>query len=643
LKKTKKYTYQKNFLPDVFVMGKSTKLHYKLISQWQDPEILFEALFANEKHSFWLDSNLTDSDNRFSYMGSSDEIYSYCIKDSKQDIFSFLDSRLKETKIETELPFDFIGGYVGYFGYELKSLTDGKAAHTSPYPDGLWFLINKFLAFDHLEQKIYLVCLEENKSEADLWFESIFFKLKNFAGFRHPGEQTRLQNPDSGPYKRTIHFVGSQARMKFKLSRSKQQYLKDIKKCKELLEKGESYQICLTNQITTEAAVDPLLLYKMLRINNPAPYSAFLKTDDQVILSSSPEQFLKINNDRTVQTKPIKGTIKRGHTLAEDKKLKNQLKQSKKDWSENAMIVDLLRNDLGKVCAFGSVKVTKSMEIESYRSVHQLVSTVVGQLREDVTVIDCVKACFPGGSMTGAPKIRTMEILDQLERQARGIYSGALGFLSFNGTAELSIVIRTIVAEKNRLSIGAGGAILIDSDPQKEYDEMLLKAKALLETIEKVYTTPMQTVFLALGSNVGNKKKNIKQAIDYLAKHVTDIEIAKLYETAPMYFENQEKFLNTVAKGKTLLSPLELLAFVKNAERELGRQVRFRNGPREIDIDILFYNQLVYESDDLIIPHPRISEREFVLEPFMDLDPNFIHPIFNKTIKELHTALQKKK
>lgn len=153
----------------------------------------------------------------------------------------------------------------------------------------------------------------------------------------------------------------------------------------------------------------------------------------------------------------------------------------------------------------------------------------------------------------------------------------------------------------------------------------------------------MHTVFLALGSNVGNKKQNIKQAVTLLKKHVHKIKSAKLYETQPMYYEDQDLFINTVIQGQTLLSPKELLAFVKHAERELGRQKRFQNGPREIDIDILFYDQLIYESVELIIPHPKISERAFVLEPFADLDPDFVHPQLKKTIKQMLSALQQKK
>lgn len=171
---------------------------------------------------------------------------------------------------------------------------------------------------------------------------------------------------------------------------------------------------------------------------------------------------------------------------------------------------------------------------------------------------------------------------------------------------------------------------------------MPLKTKTLMKTIEKTYTKPMHTVFLGLGSNIGNKKQNIKNAVTVLKKYISDIQIAKLYETKPMYYEDQDSFINTVIKGKTLLSPEKLLAFIKSAESSLGRQKRFRNGPREIDIDILFYDLLIHESTELVIPHPGISEREFVLQPFSDLDPGFVHPVLQKTIKQLLTTIKTK-
>jgi para-aminobenzoate synthetase component I len=617
----------------------TTKLYHKKLPVWIDPELVFTKLFSKATCSFWLDSSLSNNENRFSYMGADPkETYSYVLKNPgitihaakktshvDQDIFSFLETELIKHQMKSQnLPFGFAGGLVGYFGYELNALTGAKTTDNSSYPDSLWFSIDKFLAFDHRGREVYLVSLSEKKQEAEVWFKKIENKLKKSAKtifVSHSSKQAATYP--------TVAF-----------SRSRQHYLNDIATCKAYLEQGESYQICLTNTITARTDTDPLLLYTILRNDNPAPYSAYLRYNNLAILCSSPEQFLTIDKKRNVQTKPIKGTIRRGQTITEDKKLKLQLADSKKDWSENAMIVDLLRNDLGKVCEFGSVKVTKQMAIESYQTVHQLVSTIEGKLRPDVSMIDCVKACFPGGSMTGAPKLHTMEILASLEKKPRGIYSGSLGFLSFNQTAALNIIIRTIIAKNDELTIGAGGAILTDSDPQAEFDEMLLKTKALLESIGKaMYTTRMHTVYLGLGSNVGNKKQHISRAIKTLEKHLKEIKPAKFYETKPMYHKEQDMFLNTVIKGQTQLMPQELFAFVKNAELELGRQERFPNGPREIDIDILFFDQLIYESVDLIIPHPRISERDFVLKPFIDLDPDFIHPLLQKTMKELYKDL----
>ena len=451
-----------------------------------DTEQMFVHLFGKSASAFWLDSSRVEPGlSRFSFMGDNSGENSLLIHYRTQGqeltitqsdtvsfktegIFDYLQREIERRHCSSEhLPFDFNCGFVGYFGYELKAESGGKFNHTSALPDAMFMLADRMITIDHQEQTIYLLCLIQKgkTASAEDWFEAIKNQIDNL--------------PPLSP----IVPQNKKTPVIFRLSRSEKTYLDDIEKCLQEIHEGETYQVCLTNQIYTDTTPDPLEFYRSLRRINPAPYAAFLRFGDVGIACSSPERFLQIDRQGWAETKPIKGTLPRGKTPAEDFILCEQLRNSEKDRAENLMIVDLLRNDLGRVCAVGTVHVPKLMAVETYATVHQLVTTIRGQLRANMSAVDCIRNAFPGGSMTGAPKIRTLEIIDRLEQEARGVYSGAIGFLGLNGSADLNIVIRTAVITSEQTSIGVGGGIVALSDPQMEFEEIMLKAKALIQAM----------------------------------------------------------------------------------------------------------------------------------------------------------------
>ncbi len=460
-------------------------LRYRTLNGPAEAEAIFNACFAASDESFWLHSALIrDGMSRFSFMGDSSgpisSVVSYRSRGRRlairrkggktalnESIFTFLERELARCSCESsDLPFQFAGGFVGYFGYELKQECGGQDAHESPTPDARFIFADRFIAFDHVASRIFLVALENEETGAvEPWFDEM---------------EKRLTGVKALP---SLACGRQQEPVNFKLRHDHAAYTDRIRAAMREIEAGESYEVCLTNELTAAISVDSFTLYRTLQRINPAPFSAYLKFRDCAVLSASPERFLHLDRNGKIETKPIKGTARRSLDAAEDERLAQQLRTDEKSRAENLMIVDLLRNDLGRVCEIGSVKVPKLMEIESYATVHQLVSTVEGVLARDKSIIDCIKSAFPGGSMTGAPKIRTMEIIDRLEGTARGVYSGAIGYLSLNGTADLSIVIRTIVAAADQLSIGVGGAIVALSDPEAEFEEIMLKAKALVHAI----------------------------------------------------------------------------------------------------------------------------------------------------------------
>lgn len=514
------------------------------------PLAVFSSLFAKQKGSFWLDSAVADkylvpsnpvlqshsslpeqhcnnSNARFSIMGNCNgpqsEVITYDVTRNTISVHHAQSNNVTEiegcvfdyVKHQTQgrrsvipegLPCNMNGGYVGYFGYELKRNMEGVrgVGHLSELPDAWLVFADRIVMFDHQRDEILLVALvlndshgQDEEKRAYDWFDSMKTKLKalSLTQQRTIVDEKSNENICNTSNGRNGPRLG--AKLKFTPDRSRNEYLSDISECLSAIRAGESYEICLTNRLRTmipEERADgkqynTLELYTMLRSLNPAPYSAYLSISEDIsICCTSPERFLTVDGEGCVESKPIKGTRRRGRTVQEDENLRQELATSSKDRSENLMIVDLVRNDLGRTCTIGSVQVPKLMRVESYASVHQLVSTVTGRLLEDKHAVDCIKGAYPMGSMTGAPKIRTMQIIDELETSARGVYSGSIGYVSCAGAANLNVVIRTAVINKGQLTIGIGGAIVSKSCAQDEYEETVLKGRALMQAIAKYFT-----------------------------------------------------------------------------------------------------------------------------------------------------------
>ncbi|HET9059455.1 MAG TPA: aminodeoxychorismate synthase component I [Acidimicrobiales bacterium] len=469
-----------------------------------DTETAFRELFAGNRGAFWLDSSsVVDGLSRFSFMGDATgplaEYVTYSVGEGATTVngpdgttelipgkfFDYLDSRLRARSLRKPdgLPFEFNLGYVGFLGYELKAETCGEDCHRSDVPDAALVFADRVVAFDHLDDKCYLLALSSpgDTSTTLDWFATVAACLERLPratatnvgppaiGRREAPVLTDMMSPELGDIVELRH--------------NKDAYLELIAECMAEIRQGESYEICLTNMATVHGTVDIFRTYSALRRLSPVPYAALLDFPGVAVLSASPERFISLSSAGVAESKPIKGTRPRGRTEAEDDDLRLDLLSNEKDRAENMMIVDLVRNDLNTVCEIGSVHVPCLFDVETYAPVHQLVSTIRGRLRSGLSAAQCVKAAFPGGSMTGAPKRRTMEIIDRLERGPRGPYSGAIGWFSLSGASDLSIVIRTLVATERWARFGVGGAIVSLSDPEDEFEETVVKSRAMVTAL----------------------------------------------------------------------------------------------------------------------------------------------------------------
>ncbi len=461
------------------------------LAEYPDPEAAFHELYGLSSHRVWLDSSnaATDPDagrNRYSIMADdsgsrgmrAQHLNGVTVMESKLvtarfpgPFFSWLDRNWDSSQAPIPgLPpgLEFALGWLGYLGYELKRECGGSAVE-SPLPDASLIRCTRALVFDHEARCLYL--LAETGAEGQQWCRNAARRIR------------RLPS-------RPRHLSSRLPAVQFRATDSGQSYLQKIAASQDEIVQGNSYEVCLTTQIFSNLheSMDPWDLYRRLRRASPAPFASLVQLGAVTIASSSPERFLSITAGGHVRAEPIKGTRRRHTSPQADRQLKHDLMTSTKDRAENVMIVDLMRNDLSRHAEPGTVSVTRLCDVETYTTVHQLVSTIEATIAPDRPRTAVVAAAYPPGSMTGAPKISSMDILDELESRPRGPYSGVVGYFSPNGAADLSVTIRSAVfhsppAERQRLTVGIGGAITADSDPDDELAEIHTKARAILDVL----------------------------------------------------------------------------------------------------------------------------------------------------------------
>lgn len=428
-------------------------------------------LFKEDKDSIFLDSSKEDSElSLYSFIGinpicrfkaEGDNVYLDGEKLKGEKPFDFLEKLMDKYKIEYESELPFIGGALGYFSYDIGRILEeipNTAQEDINIPDSIFMVYENIIIFDLAGGKTFISAL----GSIDNSIDSIEIRLKE--------------------YKEEKEIVFKENNNEFYSNFNKDEYEEAVLKIKEYIRSGDVYIVNMTRRLWCNNKEESFDIYEKLRSINKAPFSAYINYEEFQIISSSPERFLSIR-DGLVHTSPIKGTRPRGENEDEDLKNKNALINSEKDKSELLMIVDLERNDLSKVCRPNTVKVLELFKIEEYATVFHLVATIEGRLKENIAPVKCMEECFPGGSITGAPKIRAMEIIEELEGLKRNIYTGAIGYFDLRGNCDFNIVIRTIIKKGNKAYFGVGGGITWDSVEEEEWFETIDKAKALMRVL----------------------------------------------------------------------------------------------------------------------------------------------------------------
>ena len=482
------------------------ELRAERIDAAPDAAWLFESLFGRSANAAWLDSSLAPEDNaaaersRFSILADDGGPFGQSVRHTSGStqvsvgnasvrtegpFFRWLDGVWGRRALRGPegYPCEFTLGWLGYLGYELKRETGGSDV-TAESPDACLLFAGRAVVLDHVERTVWLLTLDA--ADAGVWLQTARAAVTEASsGQAAASGREALAGGGAEP------FAPGLATLDFTARDSEVTYKSKITEAQYEISEGNTYEVCLTTALTAElpgSALDPRRAYLALRRRNPAPFASYLRFGDLTVASTSPERFLRIAADGGMRAEPIKGTRHRDADPARDAQLRQELESSPKDRAENIMIVDLLRNDLSHFAVPGSVSVSRLCAIESYATVHQMVSTIDARLRPGMPRAEAVAACFPAGSMTGAPKVSTMAILDRLEGAPRGVYSGAIGYFSLNGATDLAVAIRTLVLSGRTgggtgLSLGVGGAITADSSPQEEYEEIRTKAFGVLSAL----------------------------------------------------------------------------------------------------------------------------------------------------------------
>lgn len=470
------------------------------LPEWRDPEAVFRAFFAESPYVVWLDggADAGSGSSVLAVAGEGSELVTAEVArgtvtrvrpladgsaglpvTSSASVFELIGDVLATQRAvpETDTPADAITplGWFGWFGYELGAALEGVPIAEAETPDAAFLFVDRAIVFDHRARSVRLVWIHDDgesatRSALESWSADLAAKIERL-------EAAYVPMKPSVPADIRPGDAPAQWR------HDAEQYTRLIADCQAAIVRGDAYQLCLTNRVDVDVHPDPTATYLALRASSPSHHGGYLRFGDTALLSASPEQFLLVDPEGRVSTKPMKGTRPRSSDPALDAELRRELLASDKERAENLMIVDLMRNDLGRVAELGTVEVPVLLEVEEYAHVHQLVSTVTAQLRHPLTALDAVQSAFPAGSMTGAPKRSAMTILHELEGGARGIYSGAFGYLGVDGSADLAMVIRSIVLTPRGASVGTGGGITALSVAAEEVEETRVKARALLAVL----------------------------------------------------------------------------------------------------------------------------------------------------------------